>query len=99
MAYESSAHGSIHIKLRRAQGHTIKGEDRIDLHPLDYTALLRHLRRRALGPESIIHIDCSLREGAYPVIQDAEVIRIQENRSSSVITCWKAPLNSLYVRP
>ena len=73
MAYESSAHGSIHIKLRRAQGHTIKGEDRIDLHPLDYTALLRDLRRRALGSESIIYSDCRLRNGAYPFVQDTEV--------------------------
>lgn len=73
MAHESPSPRRLHQELHRPQGHTIKGEDRFRLHPLANSALLRHLRRRTLDSQSIIHIDCSLRDCAYPVVQDTEI--------------------------
>ena len=73
MAHGTPSPRTLHHQLHGAQGDTIKGEDHRDLHHLAHSALLCHLRRRPLGPESIIHINCGLRDRPYPVVQDTEV--------------------------
>ena len=92
MADEPSQVGSLYKEFYSPQVNTIKGEDSINLHPMANSALLRHLRRRSLGLESIIYSDCSLRDCAYIVVQDVEV------SGTSLTPLWSATdlYNELY---